>query len=102
MRMEATVCVLTLSFHQVGQRFWLQTRSTREPSAADHYQMCAYLRASRVDVGILLAPAFNSDQVGSKRFVTTDGKVVWEISLPLSNLPVTEGFLENLVRWTSH
>ena len=71
----------------------------KEPVAADHYQMCAYLRASRVDVGVLLAPAFGSDQVGSKRFVTTDGKVVWEISLPLSNLPVTEGFLGGLVRW---
>ena len=71
----------------------------KEPDAADHYQMYAYLRASRVDVGLLLSPSFDSDQVGSKRFVATDGKVVWEISLPLSNLPATEGFLEGLVRW---
>lgn len=71
----------------------------KEPDAADHYQMYVYLRASRVDVGLLLSPGFGSDQVGSKRFVATDGKVVWEISLPLSNLPATEEFLEGLVRW---
>ena len=71
----------------------------KEPTAGDHYQMCAYLRASGVTVGLLLAPAFDGDQVGSKRFATSDGKVVWEIFLPLSNLSITEGFLGGLVWW---
>ena len=71
----------------------------KEPDAADHYQMYTYLHATRVDVGLLISPGFNSDQVHSKRFLATDGKVVWEIFLPLSNLSATEEFLQGLVRW---
>ena len=71
----------------------------KHPDASDHYQMYAYLHASQVDVGLFLAPAFEGDQVGHKRFSTTHGKVVWEISLPMSNLQATEEFLGGLVEW---
>ena len=71
----------------------------KQPDASDHHQMYAYLHASHVDVGLFLAPAFDGDQIGHKRFSTTDGKVVWEISLPMSNLQATEEFLGGLVGW---
>ena len=70
----------------------------KEPDSSDHYQMYTYLHVMGVKAGLLLAPLFNGDEVVSRKFTSTDGKTVWEIYLPMSNLPATEDFLACLVR----
>ena len=67
------------------------------PDSSDHYQMYAYLHVMGVDVGMLLTPSLGADEVVPQRFSAADGKVIWEVYLPMSNLPATEAFLEQLV-----
>ncbi len=70
----------------------------KNPDSSDHYQMYAYLHVMDVEVGLLLAPSFEGNDVISRRFSSSDGKVVWEVRLPLSNFPATEAFLKQLAR----
>ena len=71
----------------------------KEPDSSDHYQMYAYLHVMGVEVGLLLAPSFAGDEVVHRRFSSADGKVIWEVYLPMSNLPATEAFLSHLARY---
>lgn len=70
----------------------------KKPDSSDHYQMYTYLHVMGVEAGLLLAPLFDGDEVVSHEFTSTDGKAVWEIYLPMSNLTATEDFLACLVR----
>ena len=68
------------------------------PDSADHYQMYAYLHVMGVEVGLLLTPALDTDEVAAHRYSAVDGKTVWEVYLPMSSLPATEAFLGRLAQ----
>ena len=68
----------------------------KEPNASDHYQMYAYLHVMGVKVGLLVAPSLGGDEIVRRRFSSADGKVIWEVYLPMSTLPATEAFLEQV------
>ena len=70
----------------------------KKPDSSDHYQMYTYLHVMGVETGLLLAPLFDGDEVVSRKFTSVDGKTVWEIYLPMSNLTATEDFLACLVQ----
>ena len=60
--------------------------------------MYAYLHVMDVEAGLLLSPLFDDGEVVSRRFSSADGKVIWEIYLPISDLSATEAFLARLVQ----
>lgn len=67
-------------------------------SADDHYQIGAYLRVLGCGVGALLTAATDEQaSVTARRLVTAEGIVVYEIGLPLRDLPATESFLSSVV-----
>lgn len=74
----------------------------KEPSSSDHYQMHAYLHAMGAEVGLLLSPTIESNDIISKKYQAADGKVVWEIYLPMSNLSATEVYLGELAQRFGH
>jgi 5-methylcytosine-specific restriction endonuclease McrBC regulatory subunit McrC len=74
----------------------------KKPTAADHYQMAAYLAAHGVSRGLLLAPLFSGDDLVIKEYAT-DGKIiVREVYLPMHNLPAVEETLSSILEVFSH
>lgn len=69
----------------------------KTPTADDHYQLHAYLNADGSKCGVLLSPAFASNEVEVRDFITPKGRVVYEISLPMDNLQKTEDFLSSII-----
>jgi 5-methylcytosine-specific restriction endonuclease McrBC regulatory subunit McrC len=74
----------------------------KKPTAADHYQISAYLSAYKLNRGLLLAPLFSGNSITVKEFVTWDKVVVREIYLPMSDLDATEEVLASLIERYSH
>lgn len=70
----------------------------KEPTSTDHYQMYAYLHVTGASVGLLLTPALHGERVTRRKFTSPDHKTVWEIGLPLANIPTTEAFLACLAQ----
>jgi 5-methylcytosine-specific restriction endonuclease McrBC regulatory subunit McrC len=67
------------------------------PTAADHYQMAAYLAVNRVSHGLLLSPHFGGDTVVVREYATSGKVVVREAYLPMEDLEATEKFLGTVI-----
>lgn len=70
----------------------------KKPTASDHYQLYAYLAASRTSRGVLLAPLYEGSELEIREYSTGDNMVVREVFLPMTNLRVTEAFLGQVVQ----
>lgn len=73
----------------------------KDPTAGDHYQMQAYLRGFGAPIGFLLAPQLHGTALRTRRYVTTDQKVVVHVMLPMADMSETETFLGSLVEQSS-
>lgn len=69
----------------------------KKPSSSDHYQMMVYLTAHGLSSGVLLSPNMVNDAVETKEFKSSNGIIVREVYIPLSNLKATESFLATLI-----
>lgn len=85
-----------------GQVALIADAKYKKPTAADHYQMAAYLAAHKINRGILLAPLFSGDNVVIREFATPEKIVVREIYLPMNDLDATEETLSSVLEQFSH
>ena len=65
----------------------------KTPSAADHYQMQAYLNAYGLKNGVLGAPSSDGSEPRSYERMTPHGLIVHELEISLEDLEATEAYL---------
>lgn len=68
------------------------------PDSKDHYQMVCYLTRYGVRTGVFFFPLFEKKGQKPIRHTTPEGAVVWEVSLPLLDLEVTESILAGTLK----
>jgi hypothetical protein len=69
----------------------------KEPAAADHYQMLAYLTAFGIDRGVLLTPGYQAAGVTIRKHATPRRLTVVVATLPMDKLSQTESFLQDII-----
>jgi len=80
-----------------GRTLIIADAKYKQPTAGDHYQMYVYLTASGIRNGLLLAPAFDAEEVIVKEYCTADKVIIREVFLPMSNLAATEDFIRTAI-----